>query len=436
MGLFLDTVPLRLDLTGDPDFPALLHRVRESSTSAYEHRGVPFDELVGALNPRRDPGRNPLFQVMVEYENEGEVPFDPPSLTATLLDVPSARAPFDLSVYLTHHAGGLRFMVEYDTALFDETTVRRFVDYVEQVLRRALAAPDAPLPELTALTAADRETLARWEHPAYTEDAAPPGTLHGLFERQARRTPDATALISGDQRRSYAELDAAADRLARQLRTRGAARGERVAVLLPRGPHLITALLAVLKSGAAYLPLDPSLPTPRLSLLLADGTPVLLLTSDAALTAHPELATGLPVQRVEQVDDTLPTGPVPEGARPEDPAYCIHTSGSTGRPKGVVVPHRGPANLVRGHLSRHPALRTLQWTSPAFDVSVQEIFTTLASGAELVLVDDAVRHDPAAVAEAVRRHEVRRMFMPCTPLKYLMETAPELPSLRELFSAA
>ncbi|CAM5523795.1 hypothetical protein SPURM210S_00689 [Streptomyces purpurascens] len=435
VGLFLDTVPLRLDLTGDPDFPALLHRVRERSTSAYEHSGVPFDELVGALNPRRDPGRNPLFQVMVEYENEGEALFDPPRLTATLLDVPSARAPFDLSVYLTHHAGGVRFMVEYDTALFDEATVRRFVDYVEQVLRRALAAPDAPLPELTALTAADRESLARWEHPAGVTDAASPGTLHGLFERQARRTPDAVALISGEQRLSYADLDAAADRLARQLRTRGAARGERVAVLLPRGPHLITALLAVLKSGAAYLPLDPSLPTPRLSLLLADATPVVLLTSDAALTAHPELATGLPVQRVEQTDDTLPTGPVPEGARPEDPAYCIHTSGSTGRPKGVVVPHRGPANLVQGHLSRHPALRTLQWTSPAFDVSVQEIFTTLASGAALVLVDDAVRHDPAAVAEAVRRHEVQRMFMPCTPLKYLMETAPQLPSLRELFSA-
>ncbi|MGX1560733.1 amino acid adenylation domain-containing protein [Streptomyces sp. NPDC055506] len=435
VGLFLDTVPLRLDLTGDPDFPALLHRVRESSTSAYEHSGVPFDELVGALNPRRDPGRNPLFQVMVEYENEGEAPFDPPSLTATLLDVPSARAPFDLSVYLTHHAGGVRFMVEYDTALFDETTVRRFVDYVEQVLRRALATPDAPLPELTALTAADRESLARWEHPPGVADAESPGTLHGLFERQARRTPEAVALISGEERLSYADLDAAADRLARQLRTRGAARGERVAVLLPRGPQLITALLAVLKSGAAYLPLDPSLPTPRLSLLLADTAPVLLLTSDAALAGHPDLATGLPVQRVEQVDDTLPTGPVPEGARPEDPAYCIHTSGSTGRPKGVVVPHRGPANLVQGQLSRHPALRTLQWTSPAFDVSVQEIFTTLASGAALVLVDDAVRHDPAAVAEAVRRHEVQRMFMPCTPLKYLMETAPELPSLRELFSA-
>ncbi|GGW82893.1 non-ribosomal peptide synthetase/type I polyketide synthase [Streptomyces lomondensis] len=428
VGLFLDTVPLRLDLTGDPDFATLLGRVRASSTAAFEHSGVPFDELVGALNPRRDPGRNPLFQVMVEYENEGGAEFDPPRLTATLLDVPSARAPFDLSVYLTHHADGVRFMVEYDTALFDEATVRRFVDYVEQVLRRALDTPGATLAELTALTAADRTALARLEH---TGEGADPGTLHGLFEQQARRTPDAVALLGDEGRVSYAELDAAANRLAHLLRTRGAERGQRVAVLLPRGPQLITALLAVLKTGAAYVPLDPSLPAPRLALLLADTTPVLLLTSRT--TAHPNLE--LPVQLMESADDTLPSTRLADGAGPEDPAYCIHTSGSTGRPKGVIVPHRGPANLVRGHLDRHPALRTLQWTSPAFDVSVQEIFTTLASGAALVLVDDAVRHDPAALAETVRRHEVQRLFMPCTPLKYLMETAPQLPSLHELFSA-
>ncbi|KPC91773.1 hypothetical protein ADL27_28560, partial [Streptomyces sp. NRRL F-6602] len=123
VGLFLDTVPLRLDLAGDPDFPTLLHRVRAATAAAFEHSGVPFDTLVEELAPRRDPGRNPLFQVMVEYENESAVEFDPAGPTATLIDVPSARAPFDLSVYLTHHADGVRFMVEYDTALFDEATV-------------------------------------------------------------------------------------------------------------------------------------------------------------------------------------------------------------------------------------------------------------------------------------------------------------------------
>ncbi|MCT2588392.1 amino acid adenylation domain-containing protein [Streptomyces sp. N2-109] len=450
VGLFLDTVALRLDLTGDPDFPTLLRRVREKSTTAYEHRDVPFDELVGALNPHRDPSRNPLFQVMLEYENEGEVEFDPPALKATLLDTPSARAPFDLSIYLTHHRDGIRFMVEYDTALFDESTVRRLMDYVEQTLRRALDAPGATLRELTAVTGADRGVLARFGQ----QDELPPdagATLHGLFEEQARRAPDAVALVDGEECLSYGRLDTRANRLARRLRARGAARGERVAVLLPRGQDLVTALLGVLKSGAAYLPLDPSMPAPRLAALLEDGAPVLLLTSRAAAEGNPELAARLPVQLVadlaeedgaeggtEAVDEAgraAAGGPPEDGPRPEDPAYCLYTSGSTGRPKGVVVPHRGPVNLVRGHMARHPALCTLQWTSPAFDVSVQEIFTTLAAGAPLVLIDDSARQDPAAVAETVRRHGVQRIFMPCTPLKHLIETGPELPCLRELFSA-
>ncbi|MBB0242894.1 amino acid adenylation domain-containing protein [Streptomyces alkaliphilus] len=439
VGLFLDTVPLRVDLTGEPNFPTLLRRVRDGSMSAYEHRDVPFDELVAALNPRRAPGRNPLFQVMVEYENEGMVDFDPPRLTATLLDVPSPRAPFDLSVYLTHHTHGLRFMVEYDTVLFDEATVRRFVDHVEQLLRRVLDTPDTSLAELTAVTAGDRAALIepgrhRDQPPSATGD-----TLHGLVEQQVRRTPDAIALISGDQRVSYAELDSRSDRLAAGLRARGAVRGARVAVLLPRGPELITALLGVLKSGAAYLPLDPSVPTARLTALLADGAPVLLLTSEAALARHPGLpadVADVPVHRMgHDGDGPLPATPPADGARPEDPAYCLYTSGSTGRPKGVLVPHRGPVNLVRGHLGRHPALRTLQWTSPSFDVSVQEIFTTLAAGAALVLIDDGVRHDPAALGEEVRRHGVQRMFMPCTPLKYLVGTGPDLPTLRELHTA-
>ncbi|MBM7442702.1 non-ribosomal peptide synthetase/type I polyketide synthase [Streptomyces sp. HB132] len=434
IGLFLDTVPLRLDLAGDPDFPTLLHRVRASSTAAYEHTGVPFDELVGELNPRRDPGRNPLFQVMVEYENEGEVTFDPPRLAATLLDVPSARAPFDLSVYFTHHRDGVRFMVEYDTALFDEATVRRFTHHVEQVLRRALDAPGAPLRDLTAVTAADRTSLARLGR---LEEPTPAveDTLHGLFEQQVHRTPDAVALVHGAESVRYRELDVRANTLAHDLRARGAVRGERVALLLPRGPELVAAVLGVFRSGAAYLPLDPSMPSPRLAALLDDGAPVLLLTSAAVLARHPGLRPGLPVRLLDEVDGAPEAEPPADGARPEDPAYCIYTSGSTGRSKGVVVPHRGPVNLVRGHLDAHVGLRTLQWTSPSFDVSVQEIFTTLCSGATLVLIDDEVRHDPVAVAEAVRRHEVQRMFMPSTPLRYLMETRPELPSLRELFSA-
>ncbi|MFD5778923.1 amino acid adenylation domain-containing protein [Streptomyces sp. NPDC126933] len=437
IGLFLDTVALRLDLTGDPGFTELLRRVKERSTAAYEHRDVPFDEIVSELNPHRDPSRNPLFQVMVEYENEGEVNFDPPRLAATLVDMPSDRAPFDLSFYLTHHREGLRLITEYDTDLFTERDVRRLVDYMEQVLRRALAEPEAPLTALTVLTDADHTGLARLGRqlellPTVEE------TLHGLFEAQAHRTPEAVALLTDTGQVSYSELDRRASRLARWLRSQGAGRGERVAVILPRGPELITALLGVLKSGAAYLPVDASLPSARVEHLLADGLPALVLTDEATAGRH----TALQQWRVHTVERASGEGQpehTPDAevhdVHAEDPAYCIYTSGSTGSPKGVVVPHRGPVNLVLRHIEQYPALRTVQWTSPAFDVSVQEIFTTLASGAALVLVDDELRHDPVALAETLRRHEVQRMFMPSTPLKYLVDTSPHLPALRELFSA-
>ncbi|WP_345025323.1 MupA/Atu3671 family FMN-dependent luciferase-like monooxygenase, partial [Streptomyces sedi] len=435
VGFFLDTVPLRLDLTGDPDLPTLLRRVRERGTEALDHRGVPFDELVGALNPTRDPGRNPLFQVLVEYENEGTVASDPGGPRVTLLDVPSDRAPFDLAFYLTHHPGGVRVAVEYDTALLEAATVRRLLDRVEALLRRALADPAAPLAALTAVPDAERAALARLgrlDEPApVVED-----TLHGLFARQARRAPGATALVHGEHHVSYGELADRVERLAARLRAAGAGRGRRVAVLLPRGPELITALLGVLTSGAAYVPLDPSAPTPRLAELLADGEPCALLCDAATLEAHPALAGTVPLVPLEaDGDEPVEARGAPDPAGPDDPAYCLHTSGSTGRPKAVVVPHRGPVNLVLAHLEAHPALRTLQWTAPVFDVHVQEVFTTLAAGATLVLIDDAARRDPVEVAETVRRHAVERMFLPSTPLRHLLDTEPRLPTLRELFTA-
>ncbi|WP_033442233.1 hybrid non-ribosomal peptide synthetase/type I polyketide synthase [Saccharothrix sp. NRRL B-16314] len=421
VGLFLDTVAVRLDLSGDPAFTTLLDQVRERTTAAYEHRDVPFDELVRALNPERDAGRNPLFQVMVEFEQEGEVAFDPPALSARLLDVPSDRAPFDLTIYLSQHREGVRCMIEYDTALFDECSVARVLDYVELVLRRAMAAPASRLSELTPLTEGDRAAVGSWQG----APVDPPGLcLHELVSLQAQRTPDAVALLGDGVELRYRDVDERANRIAARLRARGVGRGDVVAVLLPRGPDLITAVLGVLKSGAAYLPLDPGLPAARSAFCVEDSSAVLLLTTAGA----PDWA-GLPVQLVEDVDGS---DFVPGGGSPDDPAYCIYTSGSTGRPKGVLVPHRGPVNLVRWHLERHDALRTAQWTSLSFDVSVQEIFTTLAAGATLVLVDEESRHDLAAV---VARYRVERLFLPFTPLKYLVEAQPELPSLREVFSA-
>ncbi|MGH3756995.1 amino acid adenylation domain-containing protein [Actinophytocola sp.] len=411
VGLFLDTVPLRVDLSGDPSFTGLAHRVRDTTTDAYEHRGVPFDELVGILNPERDPVRNPLFDVMVEFENESTVDFTP-EVAAAILDVPADRAPFDLSLYLTRHTGGLRISVEYDSDLFTAATVRRLLDHFEATLRRAVDDPAVPLSTLTSATGEERADLARWQGDPLPE----PPCLHELVESQVDRTPDATAVLGTDGELTYRELDERANRLANGLLARGISRGDLVAVRLDRGPELIVTLLAVLKAGAAYLPLDLTLPQARVDLVLADSSAALLLTVDT-----------LP----EDGPATRPSVPV----GPADLAYCVYTSGSSGRPKGVLVPHRGPANVVRWQAAQSGPHRTLQWTSPAFDVSVQEIFGTLAAGACLVLIDDEARHDPAAVVAVAREHRVERVFMPFTPLKYLLESRPRLPDLRMVVSA-
>jgi natural product biosynthesis luciferase-like monooxygenase protein/amino acid adenylation domain-containing protein len=419
VGLFLDTVPLRVDLAGDPAFTELVRRVRDTTADAYDHRAVPFDDLVAVLNPVRDPGRNPLFTVMVEFENEATVDFTP-DVAATILDVPADRAPFDLSLYLTRHPGGLRISVEYDTDLFAAHTVHRLLAHLETTLRRAVDDPATPLSALTAATAEETARVAAWQG----EPLPAPPCLHHLVEQQADRTPDATALVDATSARgrdewTFRELDERANRLAGWLGARGIGRGDLVAVRLDRGADLVATLLAVLKSGAAYLPLDPSLPPARVDLVLADSAAALLLTAQT-----------LPA------DDDL--GPATRPAVPvdaDDIAYCVYTSGSSGRPKGVLVPHRGPANVVRWQARHFPPLRTLQWTSPAFDVSVQEIVGTLAAGACLVLVDDAARHDPSAVAAVARTHRVARLFMPYTPLRYLLETRPALPDLRAVVSA-
>ncbi|MDR8414087.1 amino acid adenylation domain-containing protein [Nonomuraea sp. 3-1Str] len=432
VGMFINTLVLRMDVTGDPSFAQLVRRVRERSTRAYERQNVPFDDLVTALNPERVAGANPLFDVMIEYENAAGLDFDPPRVRAELVDAPADRAPFALTFYLTRHDAGLRCAVEYDSALFDESTVVRILDYTGEVLARALTDGTAPLSALTRLTAADRDALdALGARQAPANVPEPPLCLHHLVEEQARRTPDATAIVGDEGRLTYRELDEAANALGGALAGRNLGRGDRIAVCMAPGANLIITLLAVLKTGAAYVPLDISLPESRIDFCLDD--------SNAALLVVDEGFGRSPRERTYVVDDTarmsFATEPPRVRSTPEDIAYCVYTSGSSGRPKAVQVPHRGPVNLMRWQLRNHPPLRTLQWTSPGFDVSVQEIFGTLASGAALVVVPEGVRRDAEALGAAMNRHGVQRLHLPYTALKYLAECGLRVPSLREVLSA-
>lgn len=426
IGMFIDTIPLRVKVPGGIAFSELARELGLSTMDAFTHRGVPFDELVAALNPQRDLGRNPLFSVAVEFESTAEEAVFAPPVSATLLDLPAERAPLDLVLYLTQRPDGLRCVVEYDTDLYDEATIQRLLAYLELTLDLATARADVQLTELAALTEHDSKLLAELEG---ERGESPARCLHELFEDRVDRDPEALALTGAYGDLTYAELDRRANQIAHELLSRGVGRGDLVGICLPRGPELISALLGVLKCGAGYLPLDPAVPPDRLRFMLADSSAVLVVTGDGTpdLDAPSRLL-------IEQLGDGPVSRPRVEVA-PDDLAYCIYTSGSTGMPKGVLVPHRGTVNHVLAQIAAHPGTTGLQWASPMFDGSVHEIFTTLGSGRPLVLIDDSTRYDPTALADTIRRYDVQRITMPFSAVHSLLATRPSLPSLRHIISA-
>jgi amino acid adenylation domain-containing protein len=410
-------VPLRVDLCGEPDLGELAQRVRDLAADAFDHAGIDLAILQ----------RDPLFQILVDFEDGDD-------------DLP---ATVDLRFRLTHHGAGITCTADYRSGLFDQTTIERLLGYLTEVLRRATTRPNLRIPELVLPIESDLEALRELEADGdpsgpigrVRRDAVVAGELsglHTLFEQQVARTPDAIALIQNNRELTYAELDRRSNAVAWQLVDLGVKPGQLVAVRVARGTEMVVAVLAVLKSGAAYLPLDPGVPESRWAFMIHDAAAVALVGDDAALADR----LGLRLVPVAAVDgDARARQAPPVRAAADDVAYCIYTSDSTGNPKGVVVPHRGPVNLVRHYLRTRRSLRTLQWTSFGFDVHVQEMFTTLASGAALVLIGEDDRYDPDAVVAALRDHGVERLFMAFSPLTALLATMrrlPELPELREI----
>ncbi|MEV4013019.1 amino acid adenylation domain-containing protein [Nonomuraea angiospora] len=398
VGFFVNTIVLRADLSAGPTFGELLQQVRERATEAYAHAGLPFERLVEELVPERDLSRNPLFQILFAYRDEGEERFRLPGLEVTPWPVPGRTSKFDLTMELTRRAdGGLDGLVEYATALFDPAGVERLVTSFLRLLDSAAANPGDPVADLPILDEADSRTLARLaEGPVRAREAS---GIPELIAAQAGRTPDAVAVVSGFGRLTYRELDARAERLARRLRAAGLRRDDVVGVCLSRRPDLVVAMLAVHRAGAAVLPLDPEHPADRSDWMLADSGARLLIADPGSPLTGPPLVT----PAADEGDDA------PEAAaRPTDPdtlAYVIYTSGSTGRPKGVGVPHRGILNRVLWAVETFgfsPADRMLQKTAITFDAAMWEVFAPLVSGGAVVLAPPGVERDPAAMVEAVR----------------------------------
>ncbi|MFC8228911.1 amino acid adenylation domain-containing protein [Streptomyces sp. NPDC057287] len=420
VGLFVNTLVLRTDLTGDPTFLELLDRVKEFDLSAYAHQDVPFERLVELLNPARSQNHHPLFQTMLILQNHAPAaPLDLPGLTAGGVPLDPGVSKFDLSFTFTEtydESGaptGMRAAVDYATELFDAATVRALADRLVLLLDAVTADPGRPLRSYDVLTAGERTLLAaRGTGPV--EDL-PAATVPALFEAWARRTPDAPAVRDAATTLTYAELDARADVLAHHLTALGIGPEDRVAVALPRTHDLVVTLLGVLKAGAAYVPLDPDYPARRLSYMLDDARPRLLLTTP---TVHPRLpASAVPYLHVGDLGAapaSVRTRPAPV-PRPANPAYVIYTSGSTGRPKGVVVTHQGAGAMARTQIERlrvAPGSRVLHMASVSFDAAFWELCMGLLSGACLVIDErDALLPGPA-LATLIQERGITHLTLP------------------------
>ncbi|HYX26914.1 MAG TPA: amino acid adenylation domain-containing protein, partial [Thermoanaerobaculia bacterium] len=422
IGCFVNTLVLRGDLAGDPPGRELLARTRAATLAAYAHQDLPFEKLVEILVPERSLAHNPLVQVLFVFQGRPAAP-SLPGLAASRLAVDAGTAKFELTLELEEQPGGFAGWLEYSRDLFEPATLRRLAGHYATLLAGLVALPDRPLSELPLLTPGEREqVLGEWT--GRVAEWPQGDLLHRLFAAQARRTPDAVALIHGHERWTYAELAARAARLARRLRRLGVGPEVPVGILLRRTPGLIAAMLGVLQAGGAYVPLDPAYPQERLAAILDDSQAPVLVSEQSLAELLPRramhllLVDGEDGLELEVVEDEEGEAPAASAL-----AYVIYTSGSTGRPKGVAIEHRSAAALVhwaRETFRPQELAVVMAATSICFDLSVFEIFVPLACGGAVVLAENAlelprlaaagevtlINTVPSAMAELVRQGAV------------------------------
>ncbi|RKH35463.1 amino acid adenylation domain-containing protein [Corallococcus praedator] len=381
IGCFLDLVVLRASLSGASSFREVLGRTRKVALDAFAHRDVPFERLVEALQPARDRTRAPLFQVLFVLQPEPGAGLALPGLDARRVDIDPGATPYDLTLSLAQGAQGLDGWLEYATDLFDADTAARLVARLRVLLESIVADPDQRLSSLALLPDPERrQVLLDWND---TRTDFPDACLHTLIEAQAARTPEAVAVVCGDEVLTYRALDRRANAVAWRLREQGVGPECIVGFCADRSAELVVGLLGILKAGGAYLPLDPSYPEARLALMLEDSGASVVL-------AHRHLAGALPFggRTVVLLDAPGEAEAVPScDVGPDNLAYVLYTSGSTGRPKGVLIPHRNVASFFTGMDTRVGAMpgTWLAVTSVSFDISVLELLWTLARGFKVVV---------------------------------------------------
>jgi amino acid adenylation domain-containing protein len=425
IGFFANMLALRVDLTGDPTFRELLHQVRERCLEAYAHQELPFERLVEDLNPSRDLGRSPVFQVVFALQNYEQGVPDLPEIEVTSLPLDRERSKFDLALFAAERNGGLLLSFEFAADLFDASTVERMLGHLETLLQAAVSEPQRPLSKLPLLTDAQRyELLFGWNQ---TERPFPADRcVHELFEDEVEHRPDAIALSVDDQTISYRELNERANVLAHRLRGLGVGPEVLVGICLERSIDLIVSILATLKAGGAYVPLDPEYPRQRLAFMLEDtDAPVLISRTNLSARLPPFEGTLLHLDAAEGEPRNGFAANPKAAVRSDNLAYVMYTSGSTGGPKGVMIEHRAICRLVKGadYLDFGPDQVFLQLAPVSFDASTFEIWGALLNGARLAIF----RPGPVTIsslATTLREERVTTLWLTAALFHHVAAEAP------------
>lgn len=445
VGFFVNSLPLRVQVDASRSFADLLRAVRDAAIAAYAHQDLPFDRLVEELHPVRDLSHAPVFQTVFALQDITVADLAPAELQVAGVDVPAPTSSVDLSVEVTETGGGYRLACTFNADLFEQATIGRFLGHYVTLLRELVRNPDVPLWAVSMMPAAERRLqLVTWNQTRVPFDGAQ--TVHGGFAAQVRKQPGAIAVAYRSPRQTngtspatltYAELDDLSDRIACRLRRHGLRHGDLVGIFMERSTDLVASVLACLKAGAGFIPLDTGYPPERLRFMVGEAQPRMILMHGAATEG---LFKG-PLFVLDPVCDAGDADPVvmslpPVPVHPGDIAYVIFTSGSTGRPKGTLLAHRGLVNLAAAQASSlgiTPRDRILQFSSLSFDASVWEVVMALLNGASLWLTDRDTIADPTALAGLLRDEQITTVTLPPSILAGLPPVA--LPSLTTIIVA-
>ena len=427
IGFFVNTLPLRTNVSGNPTFRELLARVKEVALGAYAHQDLPFEKLVEELNPERDASRSPVFQVMFGMQNVPRETLTPSGLTITRETIPSGTAKFDLTLFVNETPTGLICSLEYNTDLFNKDTIERMLRHYETLLEGIVATPQEHVSTLPLLPAEERKQLLDWTD---TATAYPRNEgIHELFEVQVEQSPNALAVVFKDEKLTYAELNSRANQLAHYLRKRGVGRGSLVGICMERSAAMLVGILGIVKAGGAYMPLDLAYPKERLAFMLEDAQARVLLTEERLLDRLPEHEAEVVCldsrwNEIAREGNANPNS----GATAEDLAYVIYTSGSTGKPKGVAVPHRAVNRLVfnTNYVSLNSSDRVAQASTSSFDAITFELWGALLHGAVLVGIPREVVLSPQEFAAQIRKHEISTIFLTTALFNQLAAEVPEI----------